>query len=191
MDSAKNMNAIFSIITAEPINLDELCNLSECSRHTIVKSVSKLISNGYVERLENGVYRLSNGGKSLKTSGDLIRFRSGPSGQYNRNRHSQDTLRSRIWRLILLNRKVTISEMVGLTINGNEKNPVNNIQQYVRALVKGGYLREMPRRLKGLSETSNGFKQFMLIKNNGRLAPVLRNNKKELYDPNTGDSVIW
>lgn len=190
-DSAKTINAVFNVLTDKVMTLDDIERLNPCSRHEIIKVMSRLISRGAVERLENGVYRLTDFGESLKTNGNLKIFHSGPYGQYNRNKRSSDTLRNRIWRLILLNRKVTINELVGLAIDGAEKDPTNNIRKYLRALVKSGYLREMPRRLKGDVPGSNGFKQYMLIKDSGHLAPVMRSDKKEVYDPNTGEVVTW
>lgn len=190
-DNAKSINGVFEVLTDKTITLDELVTVSPCSRHETVKIMSRLVSRGAVERLENGVYRLTEFGKSLKSTGDFKVFHSGPQGQYNRTKRATNTLRSRIWRLILLNKKVNIQEMICLAADGEEKAPVSNIQKYVRALVKCGYLCEMPRRIKGGSATSNGFKQYMLLKETGRIAPVLRNDKRQIYDPNTDEVLTW
>ncbi len=191
MNSAKSINAVFAVLSDNIMTLDELELISPCSRHETVKIMSRLVTKGAVERLENGVYRLTDYGKSLKTSGLPEIFRSGPQGTYNRNKRSNNTLRSRIWRLILLNRKVSTNEMLPLAIDGDEKNPISNIRKYLNALVKSGYIREMPRRIKGSSLTSNGFKQYILLRETGQKAPVFRSDKKEVYDPNTGEVFKW
>lgn len=191
MNSAKSINAVFGVLSDKVITLDELAVISPCSRHETVKIMSRLVSKGAVERLENGVYQLTEYGKSLKTSGLREIFRSGPQGQYNRNKRSSNTLRSRIWRLIILNRKVSVNEMLPLATDGDEKNPISNVRKYLKALVKSGYIREMPRRIKGDAPTSNGFKQYMLLRETGQKAPVFRGNKKEVYDPNTGEVFKW
>ena len=191
MDSAKSINGVFNILTDKIITLDELTKISPCNRHETIKIMSRLVSHGAVERLENGVYRLTDYGKSLKKSGEFNIFRSGPRGQYNRNKHSDNTLRTRVWRLMILNRKATIGELISIAADGPEKDPVSNVRKYLRALVKSGHLYEMPLKLRGSSPTSNGFKQYMLALETGRKAPVYRSDKKEVYDPNTGEVFKW
>lgn len=191
MNSAKSINAVFNVLSDKVITLDELAKISPCSRHETVKIMSRLVSKGVVIRLETGVYKLSEYGKSLKSNGLKEIFHSGPQGQYNRNKHSNNTLRSRIWRLIILNKKVSVDEMLPIATDGDEKSPESNIRKYIKALVKSGYLLEMPRRIKGDALTSNGFKQYMLLRETGPKAPIFRNDKKEMFDPNTGEVFKW
>ena len=93
--------------------------------------MSRLVSHGAVESSwKTAIYRLTDYGKSLKKSGEFNIFRSGPRGQYNRNKHSDNTLRTRVWRLMILNRKATIGELISIAAeDGPEKDPVGNCQK--------------------------------------------------------------
>ena len=53
MDSAKSINGVFNILTDKIITLDELTRISPCNRHETIKIMSRLVSHGAVERLEN------------------------------------------------------------------------------------------------------------------------------------------
>lgn len=191
MDSAKSINAVFALLSENAVTLDELELISPVNRHETVKIMSRLISRGAVDRLENGVYRLNEKGKSLKSCGQKEIFHSGAQGLFNRNKHPSTTLRARVWRLIQLTPKFTVNEIKSLVSEGNEKAAENNIQKYIRALVKSGHVREMPKRLRGSVPTSNGYKQYLLIKNTGPKAPVLRNDKRQVFDQNTRETFQW
>lgn len=191
MDSAKSINAVFALLGEKAVTLDELELISPVNRHETVKIMSRLVSRGAVDRLENGVYRLNGKGKSLKSSGKKEIFHAGAQGLFNRNKHPSTTLRARVWRLMQLTPKFTVNEIKSLVSDGNEKAAENNIQKYVRALVKSGYIREMPKRLRGSVPTSNGYKQYLLIKNTGPKAPVLRNDKRQIFDQNTRETFQW
>ena len=191
MSNAKNMDAIFMVLTESQITLNELEENKICSRHKIVQIMSKLVSYGYVERLENGIYRLSESGKSLKSTGKLKLFHSGARAAYNKNRTVKDSLRNRLWKLIRLQKKFTVNELLNIATNGDEKDPKGNTRKYLKTLIAAGYIQESFRRVKGEAKTSNGFKQYVLVKDNGNKAPVLRRNRNEVYDPNNGEVVRW
>lgn len=191
MSNAQNINAIFSILDDAPITLDELENANICSRHQVIQIMSNIVSRGFAERLENGVYRLSIEGKSLKASGKHPVFHSGAFKTYNRNKIVKDCLRNRVWKLIRLQKKFTIDEILAIAKNGDEKDPRNNIQKYLRALKAAGYILETPKRLKGESNTSNGFKQYVLVRDTGNKTPILRPRTNKIYDPNTSETYSW
>lgn len=189
-DCAKNINAVFSILSDKTITLDELTAQSPCNRHETTKIMSRLVSRGAVERLENGVYKLSEVGKSLKSSGKYQVFHSGCQTKYNKNRAVKNSLRDKAWRLMRLQNKFTITDLVSVASDGKEKDPRSNLLKYVNALCHAGILYEMPRRLKGDKPQSNGYKQFMLIEDVGHKTPILRREKK-IYDPNSGETLQW
>jgi hypothetical protein len=43
------------------------------------------------------------------------------------------------------------------------------------------------KRVAGTAPTSNGHKRYQVIRNNGRLAPVVRQAAREVFDPNSGE----
>lgn len=73
----------------------------------------------------------------------------------------------------VLNIIATIEQVVDCTESDAEK----NLQRYVRALAKAGYLTESKRE-KG---------RWHLKRNTGRLAPALNNSARTLTDSNTGE----
>lgn len=86
--------------------------------------------------------------------------------------------------------KFTLSDLVRNAVpsDSKHKNPRNNISRYVNALTHIGILVEMKRRAPPTSPTSNGEKRWVLVRDLGRKAPVVR-NATSAFDPNSG-SVI-
>jgi hypothetical protein len=49
---------------------------------------------------------------------------------------------------------------------------------------------KLGRRVQGTAPTSNGFGQYLLLKNTGPLSPTYDSDKGEVYDANTGESMV-
>lgn len=186
------INKVFSSLDAQAKTFDDICNDMEEKRKSISNALCRLIQLEIAERQESGIYKLTEKGLSLKTSGQEIKFTSGPSkGSYRRVTPGKNSLRSKVWRLMRLQKKFTIDELMGLAVDGNEKLPRNNIGRYVNALKHAGYLYELKNREKGIAPTSNGFKRYALLKDTGNKAPILRRTLRQIYDPNTGEVISW
>ncbi|MFV0626132.1 MAG: hypothetical protein ACK5N8_02125 [Alphaproteobacteria bacterium] len=196
-NTAKNINKVFALVSEHPITLDELDSKTTLSRHCIIIAMSKLCSSGFAVRLENGIYKLSKKGKSLKTSEEknkALYFKTGcPAGTKIINRaRDKNGFRDRIWKIVRLQRKFTVNDVVAMVSEGNEKDPRSNVYKYLQALIKIGYVFELPCKAKNDSKlTSNGFKVFSLVKDTGHIAPILKLRRKEMYDPNTGETLSW
>jgi predicted transcriptional regulator len=148
---------------------------------------SKLSSHGLLKLSGNGCYELTESGKQALAAG--CRFRSGPKGKESSAcRVLENTLRVRIWRAMRIRRKFSVPELISLVVDGTESCDItNNVQKYLGALAKAGYITEMPRREPGTAATSNGFKRWWLQdeKDSGPQAPVFKARVKIVYDPNT------
>lgn len=95
-------------------------------------------------------------------------------------------LRQRAWWVICRRKTVTVPELLNTLAEGTERAAENNLNKYLRALARAGILRQEEKRAPGAALTSNGYCRYTLIIYNGRRAPVWRNSRRAVYDPNTG-----
>ncbi len=118
---------------------------------------------------------------------------SGPRGPWAINgRHKvvTGTIRDRVWRMLRIRRKVSVPEVIGLLSDASDSADAydrmkSNVQKYLRALNRAGYLVPM-RKEPGTALTSNGHNRYMLVRDTGPVAPIMR--AREVFDPNEGRS---
>lgn len=173
----------------ECITEKRLVNLTKLKEKQVENAMRKLRKHELVVLTSPGCYRLTDAGKAaLATEAAL---RSGPSGTYQTVRIHKNSLRRRVWHAIRIRKKFSIREIEPLVATGNEADIVNNIGKYLRALEKAGYLIKMKKREVGSVLTSNGHVRWWLPdeSNTGPIAPVWRQDKNTLFDPNTGKEV--
>ena len=96
------------------------------------------------------------------------------------------TLRQKAWRAMQIKGKFTLSDLVRNVVTPADKaiNPRNNLGRYIAGLTRVGVLVELKRRAVPTSRTSNGEKRWMLVRDLGRQAPVVRKDGSSVYDPN-------
>lgn len=155
-----------------------LVELTGLDAKQIKQTASTLIGNGLMEKTVKGCLRLTSAGRQAVESGASIRSK----------RALKDTLRVRVWRAIRIRRKFTVPDIIGLVADETARGDItSNVQKYVRALAKAGYLVELPKRERGTALTSNGHKRYWLTdeKDSGPQAPVCRARVGMVYDPNT------
>ncbi len=173
----------------ECITEKRLVNLTGLKEKQVENAMRKLRKHELVVLVAPGCYRLTDAGKeALATEAAL---RSGPSGSYQAVRIHKNSLRMRVWRAIRIRKKFSISEIEPLVATGNEADIVSNIGKYLRALEKAGYLIKMKKREAGSALTSNGHMRWWLPdeNNTGPIAPIWRQAKNTLFDPNNGKEV--
>ncbi|ARE40879.1 hypothetical protein RGUI_2738 [Rhodovulum sp. P5] len=166
---------------------DELAHALGLSRRQVSRAAALLIRRGLAERLGPGCYRLTGEGRGAAAAGASIT--SGPTGPTGAvSRPGKDTFRDRAWRSMRQRRAFTVNDIL-CDAARDEKNSRNNALSYLGRLRRAGYVRELPRRQSGVAPTSPGFKQFLLVKDTGPLAPVWRSRRGCLHDPNIGEDV--
>lgn len=169
------------------ITEDRLMMTTSLSRRQVQQSCRLLRASGLLEKTEAGCHSITRAGLEAIKAG--ARYRSGPKdAKQNGKRIWKDTCRIRIWRAMRIRRKFTVPEIIILVADGSERGDVtSNVQKYVRALARAGYLVELPRREAGSAPTSNGYKRWWLRddKDSGPQAPVWRLERGTVYDPNT------
>lgn len=185
-ESAKNQNAVFALFSGEgALTIDQLTEGSPISRHETIKTVGYLLNRGYVDRLETGVFALTEEGREAKANGVVIK--SGPMGpDTGKSRKPQDgTIRQAAWQAMRIMTIFSINDLVAVVSDAPTPQQHKNLRRYCWGLVQARLLMEMPNREAGAAESSNGFKRYRLLEDTGSIAPTYRNVKAEVFDHNT------
>lgn len=150
-------------------------------------AAAKLIRRGLIERGGVGNYRITDAGRQAIADG--LRITSGPTGRTGARRLLRDTFRQRAWSAMRVRRVFSIGEIVADAARTDTEAERDNARRYIAALRAAGYVSELPRRKSGTALTSNGFKEFRLLRNTGPRAPVVSDERGSVHDPNTGVDV--
>jgi predicted transcriptional regulator len=175
---AENQNTILRAIGPDAcLTIEALANETGLKRKAISQACSKLVTRGFVDRVETGCFQLTEGGKLVFENN--ANLSSAPIGPRVKPRKHAKSMRIRIWRAIRMKRKFTISDIVTLA-SKEEKAPRDGVQRYLCVLSQAGYLH----RLKQAGKA----RRYSLIRDLGPEAPIIRNNRTEVYDPNTEET---
>lgn len=168
------------------ITEDHLVMVTGLEVRQIKDAVLKLRKHLFLEKTAAGCYSLTTTGLAAIISGET-KLRSGPTGKWRSGRRIvKNSLRERIWRAIRIRRKFTVPEIISLVVQGDERGDVtSNVQKYIKALNRAGYLSLMPRREPCISSRSPGFKRWWLNNDTGPKAPIWHAAAKKVYDQNT------
>lgn len=159
----------------------------DLTRRQISDAASCLLRRDYLMRMEVGCYQLTETGLAAANSGEVIT--SGPRGPHYGVRRVKNTLRERAWRSMRFQRRFTIPDIVSSAAIETDGNPHASIARYLRVLRDAGYVKPSTRRVDRIAETSNGFKVWILIRDTGRLAPVVLSKSNAVRDLNLGEDV--
>lgn len=173
------------MVVGECIPFAELvARLPQYNRQAVSAGATGLVVKGYLRRVERGCYELTRDGVAAKESGKQMTHEPLPEGRPSRD----NSLRARAWRVLRSCPKgVTHQEVVTLATTGREKAALPNIQTYLRALRRAGYLRVLPNRVdSGRVRGSGGFMVHRLVRNSGPQAPIIKDSRSVVFDPNNG-----
>ena len=186
MTIATQMIAVMGAVGSRAMTIDEITDVLPIARNSISAAACRLVSRGYLERIEAGSYRLTLTGREALAEGQQIK--SGPYRGQRKQRLCRDSLRQRAWRAMCLqgNKPFTIGYITQLAVRDEAKGEAN-IRRYMHLLARAGYVAEAVSRADGTSLTSPGFKVWRLVRSSGDVAPVVQNNGASLLDPNTGE----
>lgn len=101
-----------------------------------------------------------------------------------RTRMSTCGLRQRAWWVMRRREVFTLVDLLDVVATGKEGDAKSNLRKWLKALTGGGILNVDEKLVPGVAVTSPGFLRYRLVINNGRLAPVWRASRNEIYDPN-------
>lgn len=94
-------------------------------------------------------------------------------------------LRQRAWWVMRRHGAFTLPELLATVADGQERDATSNLGRYIRALAKAGILKAEGR-ARPEASTSNGCLRYRLAIDCGRDAPVWRQSRREVFDPNGG-----
>ncbi len=170
----------------KPRFLSDLATEMGRSKRQVSDAAALLRSRYLLSLLGAGYYSLTDKGVAAAARGAV--FTSGPRKASGARRMVKHTFRERAWRSMRFRRQFTQSDIL-IDATAEDRNPHNNLARYVRYLLWAGYVEELPFRQAGTKPGSNGFKQYRLIKDSGRAAPVYSEARQMLLDPNTGEEL--
>lgn len=179
------LTAIGQAAPSECITEARLVEITGLDARQVENAAQRLLKHSLIERVGTGCHQLTDTGREALANGRTLR--SGPNGKQPGKRIFGDTLRMRVWHAMRIRRKASTLDIIALVSRGGEreKDIESNIGKYLRALARAGYVQKLPRRDPGIALTSNGFARYLLIKDTGPQAPVWRQGKNTVYDPNT------
>lgn len=166
----------------ECITEARLAELTGLSPRQVENAVRKLRRHELVERVGAGCHRLTDAGREAAAAG--CRVRAGPRGPETGHRRRDAGLRQLVWNALRQRKKLTIDDLAMLCAQGGERDLRSNIGKYLRALARAGYVQRMPIREAAYNLTSNGCIRWLLVTDTGRAAPVWRQGRAVLWDPN-------
>lgn len=98
--------------------------------------------------------------------------------------------RQKAWRAMQIKGKFSLPDLCRCVLTGQEtaKDPRHTLRVYVIGLAKVGILSEMKKRQGSANPLSRGDKRWLLVRDLGRQAPVVRSNG-EVFDPNASEVI--
>ena len=186
----KILTAIRDSGMRECVTEERLLDLTGLSKRQVQDSCRLMRHHGLLTKTAEGCHQVTKAGMEAINAG--ARYRSGPKDEkHNGKRIWVGTIRIRIWRAMRIRRKFSVPEIITLVADESSGDMTSNVQKYIRALAKAGYLIELPKREAGSAPTSNGYKRWWLTdeKDTGPKAPVWRPDRRTVFDPNTNVEV--
>lgn len=182
---ATSQAAVMGAIGTTARTMDELAAQLPMSRKAIAMAAGKLIQRRFLERLETGVYQLTEEGKAAL--GEPLT--SAPHRGRRALRTVPDSLRQRAWNAMRLNAaRFSVPDLVTLAATAQDGKPEDNLRRFCNQLAKAGYLQLLPARARASAPTSNGHRQWRLARDTGAKAPRFVGKQAAFFD---GNSRVW
>ncbi len=148
--------------------------LGSPARNQTNTAIGKLVTHGYIERLEKGCFVITDAGRKALTIGDKA-FNSAPKSQRLIGRRTkQRTTRDKIWAAMRMLQTFTYAELELRTGAA-----YTSLQPYLTALRRAGYL--------AVLRKIGRDKVYRLVNDTGFQAPQIKHNRRRVFDPNTGE----
>ncbi|MFK4060287.1 hypothetical protein [Brucella anthropi] len=166
--------------------IDQLEAELPLTRRQISNGAAALIGRDYMDRVEAGCYCLTVSGLAAAERGEAIT--SGPKGgplTCKSRRRLRSTFRQRAWTAMRMSGAFSVSDLV-IAAAKDDKDPENNLLDYLWALRLVGYVASLPSARNGIRKNSKSAKRFRLLKDTGPVAPEWRKQKRAVWDFNLG-----
>lgn len=165
------------------ITISRMMDATGLRERQVTSAALRLRKGGFIIRNKAGCHHLTDAGRAAIEEG--VRLRSGPKGPQQFGQRSRNPgLRQRVWNVLRMGKKVTMDDIVMLTVVGGERDPYCNVRKYVSALKRAGYVVVMANR-EATTRPGAGCQRLWLVSDTGPIAPVWRQSRASLFDPNT------
>jgi hypothetical protein len=199
---ARISKTVLTAVPAAPavITTKDLAAATGLDSRDVVAAIDRLRRRGLVVHTRIGRYQRTVAGNNIVAA--LVEIKPGPKrpGIDAAGKRTPRPLRSddaqgrgalidRAWAALRQLRKATVPELLELAA-GEERDASAALSRYLRRLAAHGVVIELQRRVRGIAPTSNGFKQWTLLRDLGPKAPLYRPSTRELVDRNSGLAIL-
>lgn len=181
--TATHQIAVLGAVGARAVSIDAVIEALPIDRNAIYKAAGKLVARGLLERLEAGIYQLTEAGRHTIADGTALAC--GPFRGRRKYPAPGNTLAQRAWTAARLLGRFSIGDIATLVTREGEQKTEATLQRLFHRLTRGGYLVELPMRKVTASRSGTGCKQWRLVRDTGPLSPMSRDGGRVLYDRNT------
>lgn len=90
-------------------------------------------------------------------------------------------VQARTWNALRCIQKGTVADLSAL-VSADGRDQSQSVRSYLSLLAQAGYVRRLPRK-------DGRWVRWVLVKNTGPSAPMVRQDRRSIYDPNTGEEL--
>ncbi len=171
------------LVTGQKLTF-ELASAVGINNELVRKACARLAAKGLIIS-SSDVYELTDAGRKALAGGRNAVSGPGKGGCAERYKGS---LRAKAWRGLRIRRKAGVDDLLPLVL-GPEAKPEaeakarQNLDCYMRALTKAGFLFELPRR----GGPNHKGSRWVLVRDSGPCAPAWNKAQRTVTDANTGE----
>lgn len=184
MSYSRTSQHMLEAIAAGARTAAEIAQAHGFSRRAAYMAAAKLKKLGLIVAASRGEYALTDAGRDWLASGRTVE-RHGPSERRTRTARG---LRVRAWWLMRQLGRWTLPDLLTTLADGSQRTPQSNMLRYLNGLEAAGIVRRAKRTVPS-SRPGRGHVLWILARDLGPQAPVLRDDRRELYDPNAGTTL--
>lgn len=184
MTYTRTSQSVLQAICAGATTTDAITQTTGMSRHAAWRAAAKLRQIGLISGMTRGEYSLTDAGRDWLESGRVVE-RRGPSERRTRTARG---LRVRAWWLMRQLGRWTLPDLLTTLADGSQRTPQSNMLRYLNGLEAAGVVSRAKRTVPS-ARPGRGHVLWVLARDLGPQAPVLRDDRRELYDPNAGTTL--
>jgi DNA-binding transcriptional ArsR family regulator len=162
------------------LTVQDIAESTDLTPKQVSRQLRRMIEDGLIARAERGCYRLTAAGRKERASG-------GDGAPRTAERPTPATairsgiIQSRTWNALRCIQKGTVADLSAL-VSADGCDQSQNVRSYLSLLAQAGYVRRLPRK-------DGRWVRWALTKNTVPSAPMVRQDRRSIYDPNTGQEV--
>lgn len=163
----------------------EIAAALDVTTHAVSAAMTHLVSRGLVDRKAIGCFALTDEGAAWRASGRSVSVNAPRPTALPTRKPKRLALSDRAWAALRIRQKATVFDLAELARRG-EATAEARIRAYLLALERAGYVVRLARpestRPRGKAA------RWLLVRDTGPLAPVVRTKRGDVWDRNTGQA---